>query len=355
MADVIDPRTGELTTTNYGWTKPTVGASTDAWGGYLNADLDGIDSTVKSVSTVANAAQTSSQVDAKIAAAAYVLPTASTTVLGGVKVDGTTVAISGGGVISAAGAVAVSATAPSSPVAGSLWFDTNGGQMYVYYTDINSSQWVPVVNQGSAGLSSSSVIVPPPSAASWTNFNVAAPASVVDVANGVQLIDNPTVSGNNMRGFTLPSPATPYVIDANIASFGLAVTAGYPTWCGLGWTDGTKLHFIADLISLTLPGNFFSASRVESWTNSATNASSTTALGNVINAANQWFRIADDGTNVTFSLGADGVTYFPLVTTTKAAGFLGASGYTRVGMFVNTAELGNGGHCNVTLQSWRVH
>jgi len=46
MADRVDPRTGELVTTNYGWTKPTVGASTDAWGGYLNTDLDGIDSTV---------------------------------------------------------------------------------------------------------------------------------------------------------------------------------------------------------------------------------------------------------------------------------------------------------------------
>ena len=50
MADKVDPRTGELTTANYGWIKPTVGASTDAWGGYINSDLDGIDSTVKSVS-----------------------------------------------------------------------------------------------------------------------------------------------------------------------------------------------------------------------------------------------------------------------------------------------------------------
>ena len=33
-------------TTNYGWTKPTVGADLDVWGGYLNADLDGIDSIV---------------------------------------------------------------------------------------------------------------------------------------------------------------------------------------------------------------------------------------------------------------------------------------------------------------------
>ena len=47
---------GELTTTNYGWVKPTVGASTDAWGGYINADLDGIDATVKGVSNAIPAA-----------------------------------------------------------------------------------------------------------------------------------------------------------------------------------------------------------------------------------------------------------------------------------------------------------
>ena len=50
------PRAGELTTQYYSWVKPTVGASDDAWGGYINADLDGIDSTVKGVSSVANAA-----------------------------------------------------------------------------------------------------------------------------------------------------------------------------------------------------------------------------------------------------------------------------------------------------------
>jgi hypothetical protein len=50
MADEVEPRTGELLTANYGWVKPTVGASLDAWGGYINTDLDGIDGTVKSVS-----------------------------------------------------------------------------------------------------------------------------------------------------------------------------------------------------------------------------------------------------------------------------------------------------------------
>ena len=50
MADE-EPRTGELTTANYGWIKPTVGDSDDAWGGYLNSDLDGIDSVVHGIQT----------------------------------------------------------------------------------------------------------------------------------------------------------------------------------------------------------------------------------------------------------------------------------------------------------------
>lgn len=43
-------------TANYGWTKPSVGGDPDTWGGLLNTDLDGIDSTVFAVSGVANAA-----------------------------------------------------------------------------------------------------------------------------------------------------------------------------------------------------------------------------------------------------------------------------------------------------------
>jgi hypothetical protein len=53
--------------------------------------------------------------NAAIAAAAYVLPTASPTVLGGVKVDGTTITI-------AAGVIAAAAAGLSAPVLSRIWF-----------------------------------------------------------------------------------------------------------------------------------------------------------------------------------------------------------------------------------------
>jgi hypothetical protein len=44
--------------------------------------------------------------------------------------------------------VTVSDTAPSSPKAGDLWWDSVGGQLYVWYVDANSSQWVVANNSG---------------------------------------------------------------------------------------------------------------------------------------------------------------------------------------------------------------
>ena len=83
--------------------------------------------------------------------ALYVLPTASTTVLGGVMIDGVTVKISSG-VISAAGLVTISATPPSPVQNGAQWYDLAGGQLYIWVNDGTSSQWVVAVNQSISGV-----------------------------------------------------------------------------------------------------------------------------------------------------------------------------------------------------------
>lgn len=48
-------------------------------------------------------------------------------------------------------AVVSSATAPTSPVAGNMWFNTNDGVLFVYYDDGNTSQWVEVKSNTASG------------------------------------------------------------------------------------------------------------------------------------------------------------------------------------------------------------
>jgi hypothetical protein len=48
-----------------------------------------------------------------------------------------------------AASVTVSSTPPANPNDSDLWFDTIGLQQYIWYNDGTTSQWVPVVNQGS--------------------------------------------------------------------------------------------------------------------------------------------------------------------------------------------------------------
>lgn len=51
--------------------------------------------------------------------------------------SGTAWVVAGGG-----GSIEISPTAPSSPSAGDLWWDSDNGALYIYYNDGTSSQWV---------------------------------------------------------------------------------------------------------------------------------------------------------------------------------------------------------------------
>lgn len=95
----------DATTTNYGWTKPTVGADSNTWGGLLNGDMDSIDADLFAVSGVANAA----------------LPKAGGTITGSLTVDG--------GIASTAD---VTVQRSGLPTEGLIFFG-NAGTNYLFY------------------------------------------------------------------------------------------------------------------------------------------------------------------------------------------------------------------------------
>ena len=73
------------------------------------------------------------------------------------------------------GGATISDTAPASPSVGQLWWDLIGAQLYTYYNDGNSSQWVPATNAvvGPPGPSGPNVMPP-----GVTDGSIAAPGQV---------------------------------------------------------------------------------------------------------------------------------------------------------------------------------
>ena len=141
---------GDMYTSNYGWTKPDPGASDDTWGDKLNADLDQIDAQLRTVAETpglpgpAGPQGNPGPPGADGATGPQGLP-------GATGPQGPQGATGPQGPPGTSASVAISATAPSSPTVGSMWFDSVAAQMYIWFDDGTSQQWVPVVNQGGGG------------------------------------------------------------------------------------------------------------------------------------------------------------------------------------------------------------
>ena len=65
-----------------------------------------------------------------------------------------------GGLLSNVGALIQSNAAPNDPTSSTMWWDTVSGSMFVWYTDINGSQWVPASPTGVDFANVSSDIIP---------------------------------------------------------------------------------------------------------------------------------------------------------------------------------------------------
>ena len=294
------------------------------------------------------------------------------------------------------GGVILSPTPPVGAKGGQLWFDDSdtGGQLYVYYDDGNSAQWVIVTNEpgppgpagpaGAAGapgptaiattttlgavipdgstiaVSGAGVIsvktvftsAAPPLAATWTAKG--AGGTLTDVANGLLLANTNAYGSNyNVYGASRAVPATPYTIDARIR---LTLPNANASGVGIGWTDGTKLQALiagGGSTGSPLAGPLY---RVTSFTGFAANTyASDQFIESFMVPHLTWLRIRDDGTNITLSLSHDGLNFLQLYTVAKASGYLGASGYSNLALVLmnGVSEIAPGG--TALIESWWVH
>ena len=150
------------------------------------------------------------------------------------------VAQSGGG---GGASVTTSDAAPSSPSAGDLWYNTNAGGLFVYYTDANSSQWVEIVGKtgatGAAGATgatgaagSSAAITRYANVAGFPGSPTAADLAYANDTNTVYIYDgsswNRISSGSDESPRVTTEPATSHTLNADGSTSTLTMVAEDP-------------------------------------------------------------------------------------------------------------------------------
>ena len=198
-------------------------------------------------------------------------------------------------------------------------------------------------------------IVPPPVAASWTKKGFTGTAALIDCPIGPVLTET-FLTTDQMEIAVLASPTPPYTIDAILSLAGCSL-AGNQTSANIGWTDGTKIQMMSWVTSNA--SNLPQRASANNWTNSTTfSAVAGSAVDVHWSPSAIYARIADNGTNVTFSMSNDGFNFVQIYTVAKASGFLGSSGYSSVGWGMEAfagAGANNPPSAYVVLKSWWVH
>jgi len=190
--------------------------------------------------------------------------------------------------------------------------------------------WESPSSPGAGGLFSQLLSAPPTATSSgFTTWYNQGGAIVSDAPDGIELSAAIGSGGNhNLRGRHQAAPATPYT--KTFLMYGSSNTnyAGM----GVGWSDGAKAH------SLYLQSDLFAEAK---WSTFTAFSFTTLAAGvTLFTRPLIFFRLTDDGTTVTAEYSFTGNSWRTGFTTTKSAGYLGASGYSQLVFFINNYSAG---------------
>jgi len=171
-------------------------------------------------------------------------------------------------------------------------------------------------------------------------------ATVNNASTGICITGSVVATDISIRHTNGTVPSTPYTITALIAT----ETTDFANAFGavFGWYDGTKIEVIT--LYSKAGGAEAQINVLDYATLTSAAAAANVRFSGTTNLTRAWFSITDDGTNVTFNYLPEGnaANAQQLYTVAKAAGYLGATGYSSICFGV--ARRGAGSH--VTLLSW---
>jgi hypothetical protein len=165
------------------------------------------------------------------------------------------------------GSVTVSDTAPSNPQPGGLWYDSTAAQLYVYYNDGNSSQWVIAVNMLGAYLPiGGGNLLGPLTLAGNATANLQPVTLQQMTAAGYAPLASPTFTGTvtipagaSISGYATTAALATYAPLASPTFTGFPVLPFSANWTGLtnGSTSaaGTIGEFVSNANSGSIPSN----------------------------------------------------------------------------------------------------
>ena len=211
------------------------------------------------------------------------------------------------------------------------------GLVKVDGTTITAAAGVITAVTSAGGLFSQVMSATPTQASTGLSNLVGTGAASSNTSTGQRLVGSSGQAG----AYATSAPGTPYSFVALLAG------NNANSLPAIGWTDGTKYQFMY-VNPGTIPSSFGQINVQNNSTLSAFVATAATG-GNNYDLRLTWFKIRDDGTNVTYSVAVDGANFVTVYTVAKASGYLGASGYTHP--FV--ATMGGAATANdVTVMSW---